>query len=131
MKLLKSTPVLVVREIESSLPFWTQRLGFEKTVEVPHGSRLGFVILEKDGLELMLQTLESAQADVDALKDRIREGLVSLFHEVESLDPVLQSLEGVPLLLGPRETFYGMREVVVADPAGHLHCFAEKISESD
>jgi len=37
----KSTPVLIVEAIEPSLPFWQERLGFERPVEVPDGERLG------------------------------------------------------------------------------------------
>jgi len=33
----KLTPILLVKEIEPSLPFWVDRLGFKKTVEVPEG----------------------------------------------------------------------------------------------
>ena len=41
------TPILVVDEIEPCIPFWTERLGFQKTTEVPHEGELGFVILER------------------------------------------------------------------------------------
>ena len=34
----KLTPVLVVDAIEPCLSFWVDRLGFEKTVEVPEGN---------------------------------------------------------------------------------------------
>lgn len=47
----KLTPVLAVDEIEPVLPFWIERLGFEKTVEVPQGDRLGFVIPARDGAD--------------------------------------------------------------------------------
>src|SRR5690606_17599748 len=63
----KLTPVLYVEEIEPCLPFWIDRLGFEKTVEIPEGDRLGFVILKKGDVELMYQTRESVQRDVPAL----------------------------------------------------------------
>jgi len=46
---MKITSVLLVDEIEKSLPFWVERMGFEKTVEVPEGDRLSFVILVRDG----------------------------------------------------------------------------------
>jgi len=52
----KLTPVLYVDAIEPCLPFWVDRLGFSKTVEVPHENAIGFVILARDGLELMYQT---------------------------------------------------------------------------
>ena len=38
---MKITPVLIVEEVESSLAFWVDRMGFEKTVEVPDGDGVG------------------------------------------------------------------------------------------
>ena len=58
----KLTPVIMVDAIESCLPFW-ERLGFAKTAEVPEGDRLGFVILQKDSVEVMYQTHESVEKD--------------------------------------------------------------------
>ena len=52
---MKLSPNLIVDSIEACLPFWIARLGFEKTVEVPHEGSLGFVILVRDGAEVMLQ----------------------------------------------------------------------------
>lgn len=51
------TPILFAQEIEPCIQFWSERLGFQKTVEVPEGDKTGFAILEKDGLELMYQSL--------------------------------------------------------------------------
>jgi hypothetical protein len=65
MKMTKITPILVVDEIEPSLRLWVDRLGMQKVVEVPEGDRLGFVILAGDGLELMLQTRESIEKEVE------------------------------------------------------------------
>ena len=33
----KATPVMIVERIEPVLPFWVDRLGFTRTVEVPEG----------------------------------------------------------------------------------------------
>ena len=43
----KLTPDLIVPRIETCLPFWMDRLGFEKLDEVPEGNELGFVILKR------------------------------------------------------------------------------------
>ncbi len=48
------TPILVVEEIEPCLNLWVDRLGFEKTMEVPEGDKLGFVGLVRDGKEIMI-----------------------------------------------------------------------------
>ena len=56
---MKITPVLVVEEIEPCLPFWVERMGFQNVAEVPDGDRIGFVMLVRDGVELMLISDES------------------------------------------------------------------------
>jgi len=40
---MKLTPVLIVDSIENGMSFWVDRMGFEKTVDVPEGDHLGFV----------------------------------------------------------------------------------------
>lgn len=127
MKILRATPILYVDRIEPLLDFWVQRLGYKKTVEVPHGQRLGFAILEKDGQQVMLQTHESADADMPALAEEVKGTTVVQYIEVDSLDAALACLEGVKLLVEPRQTFYGMKEIVVKDPAGYLMVFAQKV----
>ena len=119
----KLTPVLMVEAIEPVLPFW-ELLGFEKTTEIPHGDRLGFVILVKDGVEIMYQSVESVRADIAPLADR-QPAASFLFIEVEDLDAVVRSLEGVTPVVPRRRTFYGADELIVRDPAGNAVTFAQ------
>lgn len=121
---MKITPVLIVEEIEKSLPFWIGRMGFEKTVEVPEGGRLGFAILVRDGAELMLQSVESARKDAPQFASKGQPGSVGMFIEVEDFGDVLKRLEGYPVALAERTTFYGMREIGVFEPGGHPVVFA-------
>src|SRR3984893_19572441 len=58
------TPVIIVDQIEPSLPFWIERLGFQKTAEVPEGDKLGFIILVKGNVEVMYQTGASVAKDL-------------------------------------------------------------------
>lgn len=53
MNVKRITPVLLVKEIEPVVPFWVDRLGFRKTIEVPEGNKLGFVAFQKDAAEVM------------------------------------------------------------------------------
>jgi len=120
---MKLTPVLLVDRIEDCLPFWVDKIGFEKTVEVPDGDRLGFVILVKDRAELMLQTWESARKDAPDALPRGTMG-AALFIEVEDFADIRRRVEGVPVLLPERVAFYGMREIGVREPGGHFVIFA-------
>ncbi|HZN92391.1 MAG TPA: VOC family protein [Myxococcales bacterium] len=117
----KLTPVLFVDEIEPCLGFWT-KLGFEKTVEVPEGEKLGFVILVKDGVEVMYQSRASALKDVPALADM--PSRAALYLEVSDLDAVAQAVAGAPVVVPRRKTFYGAEEIGVREPGGSVVTFA-------
>src|SRR5579863_7712376 len=123
---MKLTPVLMVEEIEKSLPFWVDRMGFTKTVDVPEGDRLGFVILVRDGAELMLQTFDSVRKDTPQFAPKSNSHDVGLFIEVEDFADILKRLDGYPTALPERTTFYGMREIGVREPNGHIVTFAAR-----
>lgn len=131
----KLTPVIIVDQIEPCFPFWIDRLGFQKTVEVPEGDKLAFVILVKGNVEVMYQTRSSVAKDLGtpevqggrAASGRINPGtdLVTLYIEVEKLDPVMASLKGIEVIVPERTTFYGAREFGVREPGGTIVVFAE------
>jgi uncharacterized glyoxalase superfamily protein PhnB len=122
----KLTPVLVVEAIEPCLSFWTERLGFELTVQVPEGDRLGFVILVKDGVEVMYQSLASVANDVPAMaRDFGGKPTCAFFIEVEDVDAVENAVRGMEAVVPRRKTFYGMDEIGVREPGGHVVMFAQ------
>jgi hypothetical protein len=125
---MKITAVLIVEEIEKSLPFWIDRMGFTKPVEVPDGDRLGFVILMREGAELMLQTVASVRKDAPQFAPKVHSTSAGLFIEVEDFPDVLRRLEGYQIALPERITFYGMREIGVREPSGHTVVFAARTS---
>jgi uncharacterized glyoxalase superfamily protein PhnB len=119
----KLTPILQVEEIEPSIPFW-EGLGFEKTVEVPHEDRLGFVIFQREGVEVMLQTLASMRADAPGLTPASTPSAL-LYFEVTGLDALIARAHELDVAVPERTTFYGARELFVRDPPGNLVGFAE------
>ena len=122
---MKITPVLAVPAIEPVLPLW-EALGFQRTAEVPHGDRLGFVILARGDAELMYQSLDSIRADEPRVLDGIAAPRGFLFIEVENLDDVIGRLpEGIDRLVERRTTPYGATETIVRDAAGNVVTFAQ------
>ena len=124
MRFLQLTPVLMVDAIEPALPFWVDKLGFEKTTEVPHGEALGFVILKRDGIEVMYQTNASVRDDVPPLASSPMRGTF-LFFQVENLDEIQRRLKGVEPVVPRRKTFYGADELIVKEPCGNVVTFAQ------
>lgn len=123
--LTKLTPDLFVESIEEQLPFWIDVLGFEKTVGVPESEgneKLGFVILVKDKVEIMLQTWKSIEEDI-GWKERVSQSF--LFFETDDIDEIEQRLTNLEKILERRTTFYGATEIGVQDPAGNHVTFAQ------
>jgi hypothetical protein len=123
MTVKKVTPLLFVEEIESCLGFW-EKLGFTRGPEVPHGDKLGFVILQQGDVEIMYQTRASVSEDVPELGNAPMKGTF-LFIEVADLDAVEQALSGITPVVPRRKTFYGSDELIVKEPAGNAVTFAQ------
>lgn len=126
------TPVLVVESIEECLPFWVDRLGFQKTVEVPTdpskdaaGQKIGFVILMSGAVQIMLQSRASVAIDAPGLlSGPLESNAVGFFIEVDDLAPIRKAIEGFEITLEERTTFYGKREIGVRAPGGFNVVFA-------
>ncbi len=125
MNITKTTPILSVENIEKSLPLWTDVLGYKKVHEVSHKGRLGFVMLEKDKLEIMLQTHASVSDDMPQIADYFKPGSICLYSDVDSIDATVAALKGVQVIVPLRTTPYGAREVWVRDGDGNILGFAE------
>jgi hypothetical protein len=123
---MKLTPGLLMESVMDGLQFWVERMGWSKTVEVPEGDGLAFVILENSGAELMLQTFTSAAKDAPQFIAGPERHRTSVFVEVEDWDDTLKRLEGYEIALPEHVTFYGMREVGVFAPGGHVAVFAKQ-----
>lgn len=122
----KSTPILHVKSVEPSLKFWTERFGFNSTIQVPEGSHIGFVALENGSVELMYQTYEGMQSDQNnPLAKAVDQGPSFIFMEVPDINAVIKSLQGAEIVQGLHETFYGAKEVVAKEPGGHFVIFSQ------
>ena len=119
------TPILIVHAIEPVLPLW-EALGFQRGPSVPHGDRLGFQILEADGIEVMYQTVESVQADAPRVLDSPAPLRSAIYIEVDDLDAVERRLPpDTPVIVERRTTPYGAKELSVLDAAGNVIGFAQ------
>lgn len=121
----KLTPIMMVDAIEPCLPFWTERLGFTLTNQVPEGDRMGFAMLQQGPVEIMYQTRTSVLADVPHVAESEAGTRTLLFIEVADVADVARRLEGVEIVVPMRETFYGSKEIFVRAPCGTTVGFAE------
>jgi len=122
---MKLTPVLLVESVEESLAFWVERMGWQKTVDVPDGDVIGFAILTNEDSELMLQTFASAAKDGPQFVAGSGRHRSYLFIEVGDWANTIERPEGFEVAMPERTTFYGMREIGVFQPGGPVVIFAK------
>lgn len=125
-RLKKMTPMLAVDRIEPSLEFWTKKLGFRNAGEVGEKGALDFVMLERDNIEVMFLTYASLEKDATNLKAASTKGATLLYIEVEDLDQVIAHLAGAKIIRPKHDESYGMTEITIEEPGGHLVTFAAK-----
>ena len=102
-------PTVSVSDLNRSLLFYCDVLGFEKTFE--NGDPIGFVILERDAAELHL-SLDKAHK---ATKQNVAHLMV---NDAKSLYEHLGA-NGVQIVKAIRDADFGLRTFVLADPDGN------------
>jgi uncharacterized glyoxalase superfamily protein PhnB len=128
-------PVLIVERVEPTRDFFRDRLGFAQVAEVPHGDGLGFAMLRKDAVTIMVQSHASVIEDVGpdaarAVNETISgRGAVGLFITVSDIDLVVPAVADADVIVPLRKTFYGMHEITVREPGGHAVTLAARLPE--
>ncbi|HMD30688.1 MAG TPA: VOC family protein [Candidatus Acidoferrales bacterium] len=124
----KATALLRVERVEPSLAFWVERLGFQKVTEVMDGDSLGFVILTKGHVEIMLQSRASLAKDLPMLSVGALAPAV-IYVGVTNLGEIAEKLTSSEIIVPRRTTYYGMEEIWAREPGGHIVGFAAPGSE--
>ncbi|HLQ38402.1 MAG TPA: VOC family protein [Planctomycetota bacterium] len=125
-RLLASTPLLVVADLQRSIAFYRDQLGFG--APSVWGEPPCFAMLHRDGFELMLSLADG--------KSRVQPngpgGTWDVYLRVADVAAEARALAeaNVALAKGPTATFYGMREIEVLDPDGHRLCFAQDLGQT-
>jgi uncharacterized glyoxalase superfamily protein PhnB len=135
-------PVLIVERVEPTRDFFRDRLGFTQTTVVADGpstssgqAELGFAMLEKDGVEVMIQSHASVIADVGpdaarAINETISaRGAVGLYFTVSDVELIVPAVADAGVIVPLRKTFYGMHEITVREPGGHALTFASRLPQ--
>lgn len=126
-------PELHVNDLDASLAFWREVLGFGVAYERPEGR---FVYLEHpQGHQVMLCQRHGGFETGPMISPLGQGAMFQLYFD--HLEPVLAALQARnwPIYLGPREVWRrvgseqnGQREVFVQDPDGYLLMLAESFN---
>jgi uncharacterized glyoxalase superfamily protein PhnB len=126
MSLRKLTPNLIVDDVNATVDFYRDTLGFELVASVPESGAYVFALLKSGGVELMLQTGESVVEEVPSMRGRLAGTGAALYIDVDDVRALHASLTGrVELIKDLSPTFYGTLEFSFTDPNGYIVTYAE------
>jgi len=126
-QLTKLTPNLVVSDVERSVTFYRDALGFVVETTVPDEAPYVFAIVRSGPVEVFLNAPEPAIAEYPAFRDRPIGGTLTLFIDVKGIEQSYDELKDrVPVVMPLETKWYGVTEFAIADPDGYLITFAER-----
>ena len=127
----KLTPNLMVANVERSLAFYTEVLGFSRGMTVPEQSPFVFAAVTSGAVEIFFNDAASAAKEYPAFGGKPLGATGTMFIEMEgaeSIDAFHDRIKGRVTVTMPLVTqFYGMREFAIADPDGYVITFAERV----
>ena len=134
MKFADVTPNLVVPNVERSLAFYRDVLGFTLVTTVPDAAPFAFAWMKRDEVSVFLNSLEVTREHDAELGARPIGGSASLFIVIEA-DAIAGGVDAMFAAIGQRarvrmpltDQFYGMREFSIEDPDGYVITFAQAL----
>jgi len=124
----KLTPNLLVANVERSLAFYTDTLGFERGLTVPEQSPFVFASVTSGSIEIFFNDAATAVKEYPAFGGKPLGASGTMFIELEGVDVLHDRLQSSAKHWMPLETkFYGMREFAIEDPDGYVVTFAERV----
>lgn len=134
MNFKKLTPNLIVENVEASLNFFRQILGFQLGFTVPEAPPYVFGSVTSGGVEIFLNQRQAVAHEYPALGAKPIGGSLTLYIEVEGLQEIMAAVRkseaektGAKIVMPVQDQFYGMREFAFEAPEGWIVTIAERI----
>ncbi len=130
MNFNKVTPNLIVTDMEKSLAFYRDVLGFSVSQSVPDKAPFIFAWMNRGGADIFLnQHMPPQPGQSDLFAGKQIGGTLSMYLAMEGVEELAKTIEshGVKIVIPLHTEFYGMKEFAVFDPDGYLLIFAEQV----
>ena len=127
MKLIDSTPNLMVKNVKETIDFYTQFLGFEVIASVPETGDLVFAIVRSGNVMFMFQEENSLKEEYPQLAKFPQGGGLTFYTHVSDIHSLYEKLNGrVTIAKDLHQTFYGSTDFAIEDCNGYIITFSQE-----
>lgn len=122
------TANLMVRDVDKTVAFYSDILGFELQNSVPgEQGKLQWAMMGRDGAQIMFQEAQNLREEYELFGEREIGGTLVLFITMDNLHEYYDRIrKTADIVKEPYSTFYGMDEFVIRDIDGYILTFAEE-----
>jgi lactoylglutathione lyase len=126
-KLLTLTPNVMVDDIDATINFYRDILGFKVVMSVPDKGALDWVMLGYDDIFLMFQSARSMLKEYPMFNNKPIGGSLLFYITVKNVDLMYERIKNsVKIVKNPHVQFYGAKEFAIEDNNGLVLVFAQK-----
>jgi len=130
IKLQTITPNLMVENIDDTIAFYEDVLGFTLLRTVPEKGELDWAMMKRNEVIIMFQTKRSLASEIPALQSRKPGSGTTLYIKMKGVQKMFENIEGKAEVVADLEhTFYDTKEFSIMDLNGYVITFAEELED--
>ena len=128
MKLNSITPNLMVNDVEETLEYYTDILGFTVLMTVPETGALDWAMVKRNDVVMMFQTKKSLTSELPRLQGEKPGGGLTFYIKVDRITELHEELinNEVEIIPDLESTFYNTIEFSIVDLNGYVLTFSEE-----
>lgn len=128
MALNSLTPNLMVNDVEETIEYYLDVLGFTLLMTVPETGKLDWAMVKRNDVVLMFQTKKSLSSELPRMAGEKPGGGLTLYIKVDRITEIHEELfnNEAEIISELESTFYDTIEFSVADLNGYILTFSEE-----
>lgn len=132
IRLKQLTPNLMVDNVNETVNFYQEILGFELVMSVPQEGVFNWAMVQHGDVSFMFQERENIIGEYPVLKDVPMGGGLTFYIKVRDVKGLYNKVQKrVNIVLDLHRTFYGAEEFAIQDINGFLLTFADAASTEE
>ena len=127
MALQSLTPNLMVNDVEETIEYYTDVLGFTLLMTVPETGKLDWAMVKRNEVVMMFQSTKSLKKGIPRLAGEKPGGGLTFYIKVDRITEIHEELfnNEAEIISDLDSTFYDTIEFSVADINGYILTFSE------